>query len=445
MSAHDVHLPTREEIVAGTSRPLPKILYTVCLVLVAIGVATFLAGLFTGIEHKLRVWRALHVNWLYFTLISSAGVMLVAAQRIVTARWSRPIIRFLEGYVAFLPVAFVLLALILVAGKWSIFPWMRVAPPAPEKAIWLDGKFLILRDLFCFGVLIALQLLFVYRSLRLDIGLLPEAGASWARGLRDRMRNGYRDERRELHSIHSSNGLTAVIMALVFGYFWPVLIWDLSMTLDIHFQSTLYGWWVFMGGWLGSIMTWALLCMWWRRYLDRYDLVTENHFHDLGKLAFAFSAFWGYLTFGQYLVIWYGNLAEETHWMRLRLIDPWKPLSVAVVFMMFAIPFFGLLSRAAKVFLPTFILFALSSIVGLWFHRYLEVYPSTFGPNMTTLPLGIWELGVTLGVLGLWGFSYASFMDAFPRMRVVALTSPYRDEIQVPVDPETMEPLPAHE
>ena len=60
-------------------------------------------------------------------------------------------------------------------------------------------------------------------------------------------------------------------------------------------------------------------------------MITEAHFHDIGKLCFAFTAFWGYLTFGQYLVIWYGNMAEETFFMRLRLIAPWKWVTVASV------------------------------------------------------------------------------------------------------------------
>ncbi|HEX6315939.1 MAG TPA: hypothetical protein VFZ73_13810, partial [Gemmatimonadaceae bacterium] len=168
------------------------------------------------------------------------------------------------------------------------------------------------------------------------------------------------------------------------------------------------------------------------------------HFHDLGKLCFAFTAFWGYITFGQYLVIWYGNISEETHWMRLRLMDPWIGLSLSVVALMFVLPFFGLLSRAAKVYLPTMALFATCTVVGLWFHRYLEIYPSIYGVA-ANLPFGIWELAIGLGYLGAWGLCYIAFMDAFPRMRVTLITSPYRDEVQVPVDPKTMEPLPAHE
>ena len=89
-------------------------------------------------------------------------------------------------------------------------------------------------------------------------------------------------------------------------------------------------------------------------------------------------------------------------------------------------------------------LFALSSLVGMWLIRYVEVYPSEFGvPG--GIPFGVWEIGTTLLYVGLWGWAYCAFMDAFPRMRVTLLTSPFRDEVQVPVDPETMEPLPAHE
>jgi hypothetical protein len=441
MSAHEVHVATREEILAGTSRPAPRTLRILALVFAAIGTIAFIIGLFVQPD---RAWQALLVNWLYFTSISSAGVMFVAVQRIATARWSRPIIRFLEGYVAFLPVAWVLLALILLVGRHHVFWWSNEVPHIHEKQIYLDPLFLIPRALIVFLIITALSVWYVYTSVRLDVGLVPEAGAKWARGLRDRMRRGFRDERRELHSTHSLQGRLAVFLGFAFAFGWIVLSWDLSMSLDPHFQSTMYGWWFFMGGWVTALASWTLIVLAWRRYLGRYDLIEEKHFHDLGKLCFAFSAFWGYLTFGQYLVIWYGNLAEETHWMRLRLIDAWRVPTLITVGLMFFIPFFGLLSRAAKVFYPTLALFTTSTVLGLWLHRYLEVYPSIYGVAHD-LPLGIWELGIALGLLGMWGYCYLSFIDAFPRMRVTLMTSPYRDEVQVPVDPKTMEPLPAHE
>ncbi len=438
MSDH-IHVPTREEILAGTSRPIAGWLRTASIILGAIGAIVFIAGAVMGVD---RVWQALLVNWLYFTTISSAGVMFVAVQRITTARWSRSIIRILEGYVAFLPAAFVLLILIFI-GKNHIFPWTHEELHVPEKALYLNPAFLIPRSLIAFAIIMALSVWYIYTTVRLDVGHSPEGGAGWAKGLRERMRRGFLDERREIHSTHSLQGRLAVFLAFAFAFGWSVLAWDLSMSLNLHFQSTMYGWWVFMGGWVAALASFTILVMAWRRYLDRYDLITETHFHDLGKLCFAFTAFWGYLTFGQYLVIWYGNLGEETHWARLRLIQPWLPITLVTVGLMFG-PFFGLMSRAAKVYLPTMAFFAMFTVVGLWLHRYLEVYPSLHH-KLADAPLGFWEIGVTMGYLGLWAFCYISFMDAFPRMRVTLMTSPYRDEVQVPVNPETMEPLPAHE
>ncbi len=437
--SHDFHMPSREEILGGTSRPLPARLRTLCVVLATFGVVVFAIGLFVAPD---RAWRSLLFNWLFFTSVSSAGVMFVAVQRITTARWSRSVIRFLEGYVAFLPVAFGLLLLIFL-GRSHIFPWTIAAPEIAEKRTYLNPLFLIPRDIIIFGIITGLSLWYIYTTVRLDVGLSGEGGAKWARRIRERMRRGFGEERREIHSTHSLQGRLAVFLAFAFAFGWIVLSWDLSMSLDLHFQSTMYGWWFFMGGWVAALASFTILTIAWRRYLDRYDLITEKHFHDLGKLCFAFTAFWGYLTFGQYLVIWYGNMGEETHWMRLRLIAPWMKLTLVGVAFMFS-PFFGLMGKTAKLFLPTMTLFAACTLIGLWIHRYIEVYPSLYY-GTKDIPFSIWEIGVAAGLLGAWGFCYMAFMDAFPRMRVVLMTSPYRDEVQVPVNAETMEPLPAHE
>ncbi|MEO8337754.1 MAG: hypothetical protein ABI664_22450 [bacterium] len=442
MSLHPVRTPTRDEVIrAYDSKATPAALSTAMLALAVIGIIAFIAGLFVDPD---RAWRAYHVSWLYVTSLSSAGVMFVAVQRITTARWSRPLIRFQEGFVAFLPVAFVLLLLTLFFGSHHIFPWTHEAPPVSEKVTWYNQTYLMARVIIAFGIITALSVWYIYTSVRLDVGLVPEAGAKWAAGLRARMRNGFGDERRELHSTHSLQGKLAVVLAMVFGYGWSILAFDLSMGMSLHFQSTLYGWWFFMGAWLCSLTLLSLLVMWWRNHLGLEEFVKENHFHDLGKLCFAFTAFWGYLTFSQFLVIWYGNMGEETHWPRLRLIAPWVQFSVSAVMLVFFAPFFGLISRAAKVYRPTFALFATISLVGMYLVRYLEVYPSLYGVA-PSLPFGIWEVGILLGFIGIWGTCYLAFMNAFPRARVTLMTSPYRDEVQIPVDAETMEPLPAHE
>lgn len=442
MSAHHGHTPSRDEIVRMIQgAPIPARLKTIAIVLAVVGFGTFIAGAAMGED---RAWQAFHVNWLFFTIPASAAVMFSAVQRITTARWSRSVIRLMEGWVAWLPIAFVLLLVTVFFGKGHIFPWTHEHIAVPEKALWLNPGFWTARVIAVFAIITALSIWYIRTSVRLDVGLVPEWGASWAKGIRDGMRAGFGEERREIHSTHSLQGKLAVYLALVFGFGWSMLAWDLSMSMDFHFQSTMYGWQVFMGGWLVNLMVFSLLIRGWRNFMRAGDVIGESHFHDVGKLCFAFTAFWGYLTFSQYLVIWYGNMGEETHYLRLRMTAPWVKMAVSVALMVFAAPFFGLMGKFPKLFTPTMALFAFSSMLGIWMHRYLEIYPNAH-LDATTIPFGLYEVGTTLGFLGLWGWSYMQFMDAFPRMRVVLMTSKHRDEVQVPVDPRTMEPLPAHE
>ncbi|MBX7119982.1 MAG: hypothetical protein K1X31_13400 [Gemmatimonadaceae bacterium] len=447
MSGQHHYSPPRDQFVGVLqAKSMPAAAKKGGLVVGILGMLLFAVGAATG---EVRAWQAFLLNWLFFTTIASAAVMFSAVQRITTARWSRGVIRFLEGYVAFLPIAGVMLLVILFGGAKHLYPWWDLVGTGeliPEKETWFAHGFFYARSLIAFGALLVLQLWYVYTSVRLDVGITPEHGASWAAGLRARMRAGFGEERRELHSTHSLQGKLAVIMALVFGFGWCVLAWDHSMSLDYHFFSTMYGWQVFMGGWLVALMTWAVLLRWWKgQFPELPELITEKHYHDVGKLSFAFTAFWGYLTFSQFLIIWYGNLAEETHFFTLRLTGAWTTTTMLAAVLTFVLPFFGLLSVKAKTFSPTMILFAACSFIGLWFARYTEIYPSLYGTRVDHAPLGFWELGIFAGFLGLFAWSYAQFMDAFPKAQVFKMTSPFRDEVQVPVDPETMEPLPAHE
>jgi hypothetical protein len=442
MSAQAPAAYSRDRVISAGSKPLPPALRHVSLLLAVLGLALFVAGAAMGND---RAWHAFQVNWLFFTTVSSAAVMFVAVQRITTARWSRGIIRFSEGFVAFMPFALLGLILMVVVGKSHVYPWWKELPALPhEKQVYLGHQFFAIRTLGVFTLITVLQVWYVWTSVRLDVGITPEAGAKWAAGLRAKMRAGFGEERRELHSTHSLQGRIAVFMTLIFAFGWVVLAWDQSMSLDPHFYSTMYGWQVFMGGWIGSLMVLALLLRGYKKYLGAADLITDSHYHDVGKLCFAFTAFWGYLTFAQYLVIWYGNMPEETHFFTLRLTHVWKNWTLATAWMTFALPFFGLIGIKPKMWAPTMFFFAASGIIGLWIARYVEVYPSVYGITDSSM-FGVWEIGITLGFLGVWGFCYTSFMDAFPKFRVLLLTSPYRDEVQVPVDPRTMEPLPAHE
>ncbi len=443
MSAHGASAaPTRERVIAAGSPTTGGRIRQISLALAVLGLGTFVYGAATGND---RAWHAFHINWLFFTIISSAAVMFVAAQRIATARWSRGVIRFLEGYVAFLPFAWIGLAVMVFVGPSHLYPWWNELAQYPhEKQTYLSHTFFSVRSFLVFTAIAVIQLWYIWTSVRLDVGVSPEAGAGWAAGLRAKMRATFGEERRELHNTHSLQGKLAVFMAIIWAFGWIILAWDQSMSLDPWFFSTMYGWQVFMGGWLVALMTFAALSRYWRNTLGAEDLVTETHYHDIGKLCFGFTAFWGYITFAQYLVIWYGNVPEETHFFTQRLTGAWTNWTVAIVVLAFVLPFFGLLSVKAKTYSPTMIFFAMCSTAGIFIQRYIEVYPSVYG-TVANAPFAYWEGLITLGFLGVWGFCYTSFMDAFPKFRVFLLTSPYRDEVQVPCDPKTMEPLPAHE
>ena len=445
--SHESPAPTRERVTKALYTPIPAALKQAFLAMMVVGFAVFAYGAAKG---NGRAWQAFHVNWLFFTTIASAGVMFAAVQRITTARWSRSVIRFMEGYVAFLPFAFVCLLLTIFAGHDYVYPWWSAVGTEylkPEKNTYLAHGFFYARSIGVFGVLMLLQLWYVWTSVRLDVGVSPEGGAGWAAGIRAAMRNGFGEERRELHSTHSRQGTMAVVMALLFGFGWCVLAWDHSMSLDPFFFSTMYGWQVFMGGWLVALMVFSALVRAFSSHLGIADLVTEKQLHDIGKLCFAFTAFWGYLTFSQYLVIWYGNMPEETHFFTLRLTGAWTNTTVAVAVLAFALPFFGLLSVKAKTWTPMMMFFAACSFAGIWLARYTEVYPSIYGvvAKGELPPIWKWNIALFVGYLGAFGWFYSQFMDGFPKLRVFLMTSKYRDEVQVPCDPETMEPLPAHE
>ena len=226
MSAHGLPAPSRDDVLAMAQRPTSPSARLFAFYAAGIGLAVFVYALIVDPD---RAWRAFHYNWYYFTAISSAGVTWAAVQRITTARWSRPVVRLMEGFVAFLPFAFVDLLLILFVGRSHIFPWTHTAPPNPERALYLNPTFLVARDIGLFLIIMGLGLWFVYNSLRLDIGVIPESGAAWAKGLRERMRRGFGDERREIHTTHSRNGVIAVFMVLFYAYGWSVLTWDFSL------------------------------------------------------------------------------------------------------------------------------------------------------------------------------------------------------------------------
>jgi hypothetical protein len=180
--------------------------------------------------------------------------------------------------------------------------------------------------------------------------------------------------------------------------------------------------------------------MWWRKHLDAHDLVTDAHFWDLGKLGFAFTAFFGYISFSQYLVIWYGNMPEGRS--SIVTTDGRVAAVTTLIPFAFVLPFFGLISSRQGLSADV------RAVLGVQpdrdlpasLHRGVSVHLW----RAASLPFGLWEIGTTwlprhLGALlrGVHG--------RLPGHAGVHDNVAIPDEVQVPVDARTMEPLPAHD
>jgi Ni/Fe-hydrogenase subunit HybB-like protein len=375
-------------------------------------------------ESGVRAWHAFHVNWLYFTGLAAGSLAIVAVHKVANAKWSGVIIRFSEATVYFGAVSVVGAALIFTLGYEAIYGQMegQLHGMSHGKALWLSHGFMAAR------VIGGLAALFTVGWLLVRADVLPDMAA-----VKDQVQDGRRALYDQWTASHDTSPAGAArnetrIHRLAPGYIVlyalvaTIVAFDGIMALQPHWFSNLLGGWYFMGSFLGGHTLLVLLLFYGRRQLGIQDLVTPKQRHDLGKLCFGFTVFWAYLMWAQFLVIWYGNLPEETGFVFARLWGPWRPIGTVVLLGMFIIPFWGFISVAAKIsrfFLP---LFAIISLVSLWLERYLLVTPSVTveaGPAF-----GLPELGPLLLFLGAFLLAYGVFARTFPMVspRLAAIT-----------------------
>jgi len=394
----------------GTAPLLPPGARRLLLGLAALGGFAFLAGLALD---GIRAWQALLVNFLFFGGLAQAGVVLSCILQVTSARWGRPLKRVAEATAAFLPAAFVLL-LVLLAGAAAWAPWVH--HPVEAKAPWLNVPFFVLRELLAFLVLGGLSLRYVHHSLRPDIGMLHESGERPAAGVAARLVAGWRDIDTERAVGQRRQTRLAVAVLVAYGWVFTLVAFDFVMALDPHWFSTLLGGYYFIGNLLIGIAFLAAVAAAGRRRLGIADHVGRHQLHDLGKLLFGFCILWAYLFWSQYLVIWYGDLAEETEFVHHRMHGAWQPVAAAVFAMAFAGPFVVLLSRAVKTWAPGLAAVAAAVFAGMWLERFLLVAPSLW--HGAGVPLGLLELCVTAGVASLFALAYTTFLDHFPTLPV---------------------------
>ena len=153
---------------------------------------------------------------------------------------------------------------------------------------------------------------------------------------------------------------------------------DLIMSLNPHWSSTMIGVYLFSDAVLSGLVVLTLLAMWLQSCGLLRGVVTVEHYHDLGKLTFAFVFFWGYIAFSQYMLIWYANMPEETQFYMARQIGPWAEVSLALIVVHFVLPFLGLMSWHAKRRLPLFAFWLVCLLAAHAFDLFWLIMPNTF-------------------------------------------------------------------
>ena len=406
----------RDSVLSKLERPLPAWVTPVLGLLALVGVASFLL-LALGASSA-RAWRAYFVNWLFWTGLSQAGVIFAASQILSGARWSHPVRRIAEASAAFLPVSF-LFFLVLWLGRADVFPWVTAPVEEWPKGFWLRDWFVFTRVGVGLVAMYGLSFWFLYHSLRPDAALLRSTSPRRAAGLYAWLARGWRDEEADrgaaqLAFCEGRQSRLAGALVVVYAVVMSVVGFDFIMSLAPHWLSNLLGAYFFMAAWLMGLMALALTTIFWRRHLELDDLITPGTLHDLGKLCFAFTVFWAYLFFSQFIVIWYGNLPEETSFMMLRIAaQPWKPFGILMVVLVFVVPFWGLMGVVPKKTPAILGTFAVISLTGLWLDRWVFVMPSIVQTGVRA-PLGWPELLVTAGFAGVWGLAHAWFARTFP-------------------------------
>ncbi len=424
-------------------RSLPAPIVGVCALLIAVGAVAFFSGLAGDPD---TAWRAFHINYLYFGAIAQAGVVLASAFVIVGAPWPGPVRRIAEGLSAWVPLTLVFFLIGWFGGRGAVYRNWLDHPPEVKEA-WLNSTRLFWTDLGVFAVLTVLTLTFLYHSVRPNLKRGAENATGFAKGMFERWTAGWRGDDEERARSAQRLKVLAPILCLAYAYGWSVITFDQVMSLTPTWYSNLFGAYFAWGGWLGAVSLTALIAVLVRNQPGFEGQITPSRMHDLGKMIFAFSIFWMYLFFSQYIVIWYGNLPEETTFMEARLgsqfmqdksgigamalsqtfgswelfwerlREPYAKLALAAWIGCWVVPFWVLLGQRPK--RTPAILGSVATIVliGFWIERNVLIWPSLV-PDRTAAFAGFVQFGTAAGFLGAFVLVYLVYSRIFPTTAV---------------------------
>ena len=387
-----------------------KSIFFLVAVLLAIGGIAFLIG--TLGAHPEHAWQTYLINFLLWSAIAQGAVLFSAVMHMTKARWSGPLAGLSEAFTAFFPFSFALF-LLLFLGRAHIFPWLY--EDLHGKEIWLNIPFLFWRDFFGLLILYLLGFAYLYNALQLKFD--PTKSND---GIRKYIYTSWNANRRDVDRIKKKMTTWGGLYILAFALVLSLIAYDLIMSMDPHWISTLFGAYHFVKAFylgLGGLIILASLL-----YLKKGKAtgLTESHFHDIGKLFFAFCLLWADFFYVQLVVIWYGNIPEETYYVITRsMLAPWNVLAWGVFGVCFVLPFFILLNKSVKT-KPVFMIVLCSVvIIGIWFEHLLLLGPA-LSHGTGEIQLRLSDGLISLGFLGLMVMAVSFFLRVFPEIIAVS-------------------------
>ncbi len=355
--------------------------------MMGIGLLAFVYAMVRGIPIQ-RVWANVLVNIFFFMSIGLGATFYMAKKYAAEASYAIVYKRVYEAISGYLPIGALMLVLFLIAGFLGlhhIYHWMDkdVYNPASEhydkgiahKAAYFNPLFFWGRILVFFGLFIFAQRTLRQRSLEEDL-----TGDI---------------------SLYKKSITTSAWFLVIFGFTAPVIVWDVIMSVDTHWFSTMFGWYVLAGFWCTTMITIMLFSLY-LKGKGHLEEMNDNHFHDLGKWVFALSVLWTYTFFCQFMLIWYANIPEEVTYFQDRLgAFGYRPLFWIMFFINLLLPLIVLMSRDAKRNATFLKIVGGILIITHWLDVFVMVMPGTVGANWRIGPM---EIGMGIGFAGVFLF-----------------------------------------
>jgi len=402
---------------------IPKRFRTWSLALIGVGVLSVIIGFFvygTGgddaeaMHHKTRFWATMLHNSVYFLLIVNACMFFICATTLAWGGWQMSFRRVTEAISAVVPVigiiAFVVLMAIVFGGHHMshIYHWTDTEAVSQDhilkgKSGFLNTTFFTVWTILTIGLWSVLGYKMRKLSRELDNHPLPSV----------------EEQRKYIWK----NTVWAAIFIVWFALtVMSVVPWFWLMSIDAHWYSTMYSWYTFASTFVPGLCLIALFIVYMKNngYLE---YTNEEHLHDVGKFIFAFSVFWTYLWFAQYMLIWYANIPEETVYFQSRIKDgPYSGIFWLNLIINFAAPLLILMRRGSKRNYTTITFMAILLIFGHW----LDFYQMIFGSVMKEhVELNLFDFGVAAGFVGIILYVTGNVLSKFP---LVAKNHPFIKE-----------------